>query len=86
MQRLKRKRAAVEAARPKYSPWLVERLTNDVEWIKSQYVNGRDALLDDYNQEMLKQLVPLICRCLRYLDIPYKVKYCSQNIVELKLG
>lgn len=77
-KRLKAKRASMVAARPLYSKWLVSELKDLIAWMKRQYVNSNDALLDDYNRDMLEQLSPHIDRALYYLDIPYS-KQWSEN-------
>ncbi|CAL9979997.1 hypothetical protein VPHD51_0121 [Vibrio phage D51] len=77
-KRLKAKRALMVATRPLYSKWLASELKDLIAWMKRQYVNSNDALLDDYNRDMLEQLSPHIDRTLYYLDIPY-TKQWSEN-------
>tara|TARA_Y100001956_G_C4125842_1_gene190034 strand:- start:1978 stop:2244 length:267 start_codon:yes stop_codon:yes gene_type:complete len=77
-KRLKAKRALMVAARPLYSKWLASELKDLIAWMKRQYVNSNDALLDNYNRDMLEQLSPHIDRALDYLDIPYN-KQWSEN-------
>ncbi len=82
MQRLHRKKATIAAARPEHSVWAVEEAVRLVPWFKSQYINDRPALLDDFNGTMIKELEPILDRALRYLDIPFHKQWYGTDILQ----